>query len=142
MKLALPIDNSRGFSLNGHHEARPGNREKKETPMSEHVSEVTDANFEQEILECPLPALVDFWAAWCGPCRIIGPIVEEIAEEYKDRARVAKMNVDDNVNTPARYGVRGIPALLLFKNGELVDQIIGAVPKAQVVNLLEKALGS
>ena len=110
--------------------------------MSEHVSEVTDANFEQEILECPLPALVDFWAAWCGPCRIIGPIVEEIAEEYKDRARVTKMNVDDNVNTPARYGVRGIPALLLFKNGELVDQIIGAVPKAQVVSLLEKALGS
>jgi len=110
--------------------------------MSEHLSEVTDANFEQEILESPLPALVDFWAAWCGPCRIIGPIVEEIAEEYKDRARVAKMNVDDNVDTPARYGVRGIPALLLFKNGELVDQIIGAVPKAQVVSLLEKALGS
>jgi thioredoxin 1 len=121
---------------------RPDNREKKETPMSEHVSEVTDANFEQEILESSLPALVDFWAAWCGPCRIIGPIVEEIAEEYKDRAKVAKMNVDDNVNTPARYGVRGIPALLLFKNGELVDQIIGAVPKAQLVGLLEKALGS
>ena len=110
--------------------------------MSEHVSEVTDANFEQEILESPLPALVDFWAAWCGPCRIIAPIVEEIAEEYKDRARVANMNVDDNASTPARYGVRGIPALLLFKNGELVDQIIGAVPKAQVVSLLEKALGS
>jgi thioredoxin 1 len=89
-----------------------------------------------------LPALVDFWAAWCGPCRTIHPIVEEIAEEYKDRAKVAKMNVDDNVNTPARYGVRGIPALLLFKNGELVDQIIGAVPKTQVASLLEKALGS
>ncbi len=108
--------------------------------MSEHVSEVTDANFEQEILQSPLPALVDFWAAWCGPCRVIGPIVEEIAEEYKDRARVAKMNVDDNPGTPARYGVRGIPALLLFKNGELVDQVIGAVPKAQVVSLLEKAV--
>lgn len=110
--------------------------------MSENVSEVTDANFEQEILQSPLPALVDFWAAWCGPCRVIGPIVEEIAEEYKDRARVAKMNVDDNPATPARYGVRGIPALLLFKNGELVDQIIGAVPKTQVVSLLEKAVGS
>jgi thioredoxin 1 len=119
---------------------KPSHRAKKETPMSEHVSEVTDANFEQEILKSPLPALVDFWAAWCGPCRMIGPIVEEIAEEYKDRAKVAKMNVDDNANTPARYGVRGIPALLLFKNGDLVDQIIGAVPKAQVVNLLEKAL--
>ncbi len=110
--------------------------------MSAHVSEVTDANFDQEILESALPALVDFWAPWCGPCRIIGPIVEEIGEEYKDRVRVAKMNVDDNVSTPARYGVRGIPALLLFKNGELVDQIIGAVPKAQVVGLLEKAMGS
>ncbi len=110
--------------------------------MSEHVSEVTDATFEEEILRSPLPALVDFWAAWCGPCRVIGPIVEEIAEEYKDRARVAKMNVDDNPGTAARYGVRGIPALLLFKNGELVDQIIGAVPKTQVVSLLEKAVAS
>lgn len=110
--------------------------------MSELVLEVTDANFEQEILQSPLPALVDFWAAWCAPCKMIGPIVEELAAEYKDRARVAKMNVDDNVSTPAQYGVRGIPALLLFKDGELVDQIIGAVPKTQVVNLLEKALGS
>jgi thioredoxin 1 len=110
--------------------------------MSENVSEVTDANFEKEVLKSPLPALVDFWAPWCGPCRIIGPIVEEIAEEYKDRAKVAKMNVDENAGTPTRYGVRGIPALLLFKNGELVDQIIGAVPKAQVVSLLKKALGS
>jgi thioredoxin 1 len=104
--------------------------------------DVTDADFEQEILQSPLPALVDFWAAWCGPCRMIRPIVEEIAEEYKDRAKVAKMNVDDNVSTPARYGVRGIPALLLFKNGELVDQIIGAVPKTQLVSFLEKALAS
>ena len=110
--------------------------------MSELVLEVTDANFEQEILQSPLPVLVDFWAAWCAPCKMIGPIVEELAGEYKNRAKVAKMNVDDNVNTPAQYGVRGIPALLLFKNGELVDQIIGAVPKAQVVNLLEKALGA
>ena len=90
--------------------------------MSEHVLQVTDANFDQEILQSPVPALVDFWAAWCAPCKMIGPIVEELAEAYKDRLKVAKMNVDDNVNTPARYGIRGIPALLVFKNGELVDQ--------------------
>lgn len=110
--------------------------------MSEHVLEVTDASFEQEILKSPVPALVDFWAAWCAPCRMIGPIVEEVAETYKDRLKVAKMNVDDNAGTPAQYGVRGIPALLVFKDGELVDQIIGAVPKTQVVSLLEKVLGS
>jgi len=110
--------------------------------MSESVLHVTDANFEKQVLQSPLPALVDFWAAWCAPCRMISPIVEELAEEYKDRVRVAKLNVDDNATTPAQYGVRGIPALLFFKNGELVDQIIGAVPKTQVVSLLEKLLGS
>ena len=110
--------------------------------MSEHVLDVTDASFEQDVLQAPVPVLVDFWAAWCGPCRMIGPIVEELAEEYKDRVRVAKMNVDDNAGTPAQYGVRGIPALLFFKNGELVDQIIGAVPKTQVVGSLEKVLGA
>jgi thioredoxin 1 len=108
--------------------------------MSEHVLDVTDASFEQDVLQAPVPVLVDFWAGWCGPCRVIGPIVEELAEEYKDRVRVAKMNVDDNAGTPAQYGVRGIPALLFFKNGELVDQIIGAVPKTQVVGSLEKVL--
>jgi thioredoxin 1 len=110
--------------------------------MSEHVLDVTDASFEQDVLQAPVPVLVDFWAAWCGPCRMIGPIVEELAEEYKDRVKVAKMNVDDNAATPAQYGVRGIPALLFFKNGELVDQIIGAVPKTQVVGSLEKVLGA
>ena len=110
--------------------------------MSEHVLDVTDASFEQDVLQAPVPVLVDFWAAWCGPCRMIGPIVEELAEEYKDRVKVAKMNVDDNAGTPAQYGVRGIPALLFFKNGELVDQIIGAVPKTQVVGSLEKVLGA
>lgn len=110
--------------------------------MSEHVLDVTDASFEQDVLQAPVPVLVDFWAAWCGPCRMIGPIVEELAEEYKDRVRVAKMNVDDNAGTPAQYGVRGIPALLFFKNGGLVDQIIGAVPKTQVVSSLEKVLGA
>jgi len=110
--------------------------------MSEHVLDVTDASFEQDVLQAPVPVLVDFWAAWCGPCRMIGPIVEELAEEYKDRVKVAKMNVDDNAGTPAQYSVRGIPALLFFKNGELVDQIIGAVPKTQVVSSIEKLLGT
>ena len=109
--------------------------------MAENVIQVTDASFEQEILQSPLPALVDFWASWCAPCRMIGPVVEELAGEYDGRLKVAKMNVDENANTPSQYGIRGIPALLIFKNGELVDQVVGAVPKAQVVSIIEKALG-
>jgi thioredoxin 1 len=109
--------------------------------MSEHVIEVTDARFEQEILLSPVPVLVDFWASWCAPCRMIGPVVEALAGEYAGRLKVAKMNVDENVSTPAKYGIRGIPALLLFKNGELVDQVVGAVPRAQVVTLIDKVLG-
>lgn len=110
--------------------------------MSENVIPVTDTTFEQEVVQSSLPVLVDFWASWCAPCRMIGPVVEEVAGEYKDRLKVAKMNVDDNVNTPSQYGIRGIPALLFFKNGELVDQVVGAVPKAQLVTLVEKVLGS
>lgn len=110
--------------------------------MSDLVIEATDGNFEQEVLQSPIPVLVDFWAGWCAPCKMIGPVVEEMADAYKDRLKVAKMNVDENVNTPAQYGIRGIPALLFFKNGEVVDQIIGAVPKPQVVSLVEKVLGS
>ncbi len=110
--------------------------------MSENVIEVTDGSFEQEVLQSPLPVLVDFWASWCAPCRLIGPLVEEVAVEYKERLKVTKMNVDDNVQTPSQYGIRGIPALLIFNNGEVVDQIVGAVPKAQLVNLVEKVLGS
>jgi len=109
--------------------------------MSEHVIEVTDASFEQEILQSPVPALVDFWASWCAPCRMIGPVVEELAGEYSGRLKVAKMNVDDNASTPTQYGIRGIPALLFFKNGQVVEQVVGAVPKAQVVSLIDKVLG-
>ncbi len=110
--------------------------------MSDLVIQATDDNFEQEVLQSPIPVLIDFWASWCQPCRMIGPIVEEIAEEYKGRLKVAKMNVDDNVNTPSQYGIRGIPALLFFKNGELVDQVVGAVPKKQLLSGVEKVLGS
>jgi thioredoxin 1 len=94
------------------------------------VSEISDATFDQEVLRSDTPVLIDFWAPWCGPCRAIAPVVEEIAAEYQGRLKVVKMNVDDNAQTPTNYGVRGIPNLILFKGGAVADQIIGAVPKA------------
>ena len=99
---------------------------------------VTDADFEEEILKSSTPALVDFWAAWCGPCRTVGPVVEELAGEYSNKVKVAKLNVDDNKQTPSKYGVRGIPTLMLFRNGQVVDQIVGAVPKSKIKELLDK----
>jgi thioredoxin 1 len=105
---------------------------------SENLHIITDADFDQQILKASLPALVDFWAAWCGPCRSVGPVVEELATEYAGKVKVAKLNVDDNKDTPARYGVRGIPTLILFKDGQVVDQIVGAVPKARIKELLDK----
>lgn len=99
---------------------------------------VTDANFEEEILKSSTPALVDFWAAWCGPCRTVGPVVEELAGEYNNKVKIAKLNVDDNKQTPSKYGVRGIPTLMLFNNGQVVDQIVGAVPKSKIKELLDK----
>jgi thioredoxin 1 len=99
---------------------------------------VTDADFDQQILKSEVPALVDFWAAWCGPCRTVGPVVEELAGEYKDKVKVAKLNVDDNKQTPSKYGVKGIPTLILFKNGQVVEQIVGAVPKSKIKDMLDK----
>ncbi len=99
---------------------------------------VTDADFDQQILKSEVPALVDFWAAWCGPCRTVGPVVEELAGEYRDKVKVAKLNVDDNKQTPSKYGVKGIPTLILFKNGQVVDQIVGAVPKNKIKDMLDK----
>lgn len=108
--------------------------------MGENITNVTDATFETMVLKSEVPALVDFWASWCAPCRAIAPIVDEMAQEYSGKIRVAKMNVDDNPATPGRYGVRGIPTLILFKGGKIVDQLVGAVPKNQIKELIEKAL--
>ncbi len=104
------------------------------------VLHVTDDNFEQEILKSDIPAMVDFWADWCGPCKMVGPIVEELAKEYKGKIKIAKMNVDQNQKTPARFGIRSIPTLIFFKNGEVVNVIIGAQPKEILKSALEKLL--
>ena len=109
--------------------------------MSEKVLHVTDKSFDLEVLKSDTPVLVDFWATWCAPCRAIAPIVDEMAETYSGKLKVAKMNVDENPATPGRYGVRGIPTLILFKKGEVVDQVVWAVPKSQVQGLIAKAVG-
>jgi len=100
----------------------------------------TDDNFEQEVLKSNEPVLIDFWAVWCGPCRIIAPIVEEIASEYEGKVKVGKLDVDENQQTSIKYGVRSIPTLLIFKDGKLKDTIIGAVPKSQIINKLNNSI--
>lgn len=107
---------------------------------SEKVMAFTDANFDREVLQSEIPVLVDFWATWCAPCKAIAPLVDAVAEEYSGKVKVGKVNVDENPATPGKYGVRGIPTLILFKGGAVVDQVVGAVPKSQLDALIAKAL--
>jgi len=108
--------------------------------MSQSVHAVTDASFDADVLKSDLPVLVDFWAEWCGPCKMIGPIVEEIAGEYQGKLKVAKLNVDENAAIPAKHGIRGIPTLMLFKNGAVVAQKVGASAKSQLTAWIDSNL--
>ncbi len=110
--------------------------------MSERVKEVTDNSFEHEVLESEKPVLVDFWAAWCGPCRMLAPTVEAIAEQYSESATVVKLNVDDNPSTAEAYGIRGIPTLILFSEGKEVERVIGATSKESISRMIENCSSS
>ena len=104
------------------------------------AAQVTDATFKQEVLESEVPVLVDFWAPWCGPCRMVAPIVDEIATQYDGQVKVVKVNTDENPSVASQYGIRSIPTLMIFKGGQRVDMVVGAVPKTTLATTLEKYL--
>lgn len=104
------------------------------------IFEIDDSTFEDDVLKSEVPVLVDFWAPWCGPCRAIAPVIEDLSSEYEGKLKVAKCNVDDNPKTPSRYGIRAIPTLIIFKDGSVSEQITGAVAKSQIAAAIDKAL--
>jgi thioredoxin 1 len=111
----------------------------KEEPMSQAVA-VTDTSFQSDVLDGAGPVVVDFWAEWCGPCKLIGPVLDELAGEYSGRVKVTKLNIDENPSTSVKYGVRSIPTLLFFKGGEVIDRLIGVVPKTELKKRFDAAL--
>jgi thioredoxin 1 len=108
--------------------------------MSEHIHYVTDGNFDDEVLRSPTPVLVDYWAEWCGPCKAIAPILDDVAKEYAGKLKVAKLNIDENARTPGRYGIRGIPTLMLFKNGNVEAVKVGALSKSALTAFIDSNL--
>ena len=108
--------------------------------MAEHIVHISDESFEEEVLQSEQPVLFDYWAEWCGPCKMIAPVLDEIATEYSDRLKVVKLNIDDNPQTPPKYGIRGIPTLMVFKNGQVEATKVGAVSKAQLTAFLDDSL--
>ncbi len=105
--------------------------------MSESILKLTDAEFENQVIKSEKPILVDYWAEWCGPCKMIAPVLEEVASELSDKILIGKLNVDENSETPPKYGIRGIPTLMLFKNGEVVGTQVGAISKGDLINFIE-----
>ena len=108
--------------------------------MAEHIVHISDESFEEEVLQSERPVLIDYWAEWCGPCKMIAPVLDEIATEYSDRLKVVKLNIDDNPQTPPKYGIRGIPTLMVFKNGQVEATKVGAVSQAQLTAFLDDSI--
>jgi len=106
--------------------------------MSEYITAITDDNFEDEVLKSDTPVLVDYWAEWCGPCKAIAPVLDDVASSYVGKVKIVKMNIDENPNTPPKYGIRSIPTLMLFKNGTVEDTVMGAQSKAKLIEFIDQ----